>query len=84
MNKSPLNGTFVTGVTGTGYRTVRAYSYVFKMDPPGNDMIAKITIPYDPTRLQNVSIAQADTYVGKLSDDKKEWVVSTARQTVER
>lgn len=84
MNKSPLNGTFVTGTTGSGYRTVRGYSYVFKTNPPGNDMIAKITIPYDPTRLQNVSIEQADTFIGKLADDKKTWMVSTARQTVQR
>lgn len=84
MNNSPLNGTFVTGTTGSGYRTVRGYSYVFKTDPPGNDMIAKITIPYDPTRLQNVSIDQADTFIGKLADDKKAWTVTTLRQTVQR
>ncbi|RDI83315.1 hypothetical protein Vi05172_g6626 [Venturia inaequalis] len=84
MNKSPLNGTFVTGTTGTGYRTVRGYSYIIKTDPPGNDMIAKISIPYDPTKLQNMSIQQADTFIGKLADDKKEWVVSTPRQTNQR
>ncbi|TLD27992.1 paired amphipathic helix protein sin3a protein [Venturia nashicola] len=84
MNEDPLNGTFVTGTTGTGYRTVRGYSYIFKTDPPGNDMIAKIAIPYDPAFLQNITINQADTFVGKLADDKKAWMVSTPRRTVQR
>jgi hypothetical protein len=84
MNNSPLNGTFVTGTTGSGYRIVRGYSYVFTTNPPGNDMIAKITIPYDPARLQNISIDQADTFIGKLADDKKAWMVTAPRQTVQR
>ncbi|QDS76059.1 hypothetical protein FKW77_005696 [Venturia effusa] len=83
-NDSPLNGTFVTGTTGTGYRTLQAYSYVFKTNPPGNDMIATINLPYDPTTLEEMSIERGDTFIGKLAEDKKAWIVSTAQQTVQR
>jgi hypothetical protein len=84
MNNSPLNGTFVTGATGEGYRIVRGYSYIVQTNQPGDDMIASVEIPYDPNRLINASIADADTYVGQLSNDKKAWVVSGAQRTVVR
>jgi hypothetical protein len=84
MNNSPLNGTFVTGTTGTGYRVVRGYSYIIKTNQPGEDMIASVQIPYDPARLMNASIADADTYVARLADDKKAWTVSQPQRTVVR
>jgi hypothetical protein len=84
MNNSPLNGTFVTGGTGEGYRIVRAYSYVIKTNQPGDDMIASVEIPYDPSRLTNASIIDADTYVGKLANDKKAWMISESQRTVVR
>jgi hypothetical protein len=84
MNNKPLNGSFVTGTTGEGYRIIRSYSYIFKTNEPSSDLIAKVVIPYDPIRLQNATIDQADTYIAKLADDKKAWMVMDDRRTVQK
>lgn len=84
MNNKPLNGTFVTGTTGEGFRIVRGYSYQITTNQPSNDLIAKVEIPYDPIRLTNATIEQADTYIAKLADDKKAWMVMDEKRTVQR
>jgi len=84
MNEKPLNGTFVTGTTGEGFRTVRGYSYIITTNEPASDMIAKVEIPYDPVRLQNATIAEGDTYIARLAADKKAWEVMDNQRTVQR
>lgn len=57
---------------------------MIETNEPANDLIAKIEIPYDPLRLQNASINEADTYIAQLASDKKAWMVMDDRITVQK
>jgi hypothetical protein len=82
QNSNPLSGSFVSGTTGEGWRAIQPYSYVVQVSQPANDLIAKIELPYDPTMLNIMGIDQANTAVGKLSQDGKSWMISEPKRNV--
>jgi hypothetical protein len=52
------------------------------MSEPANDLIAKIELSYEPTMLNVMGIDQANTAVGKLSQDGKSWIISESQRNV--
>jgi hypothetical protein len=71
----PMTGRFVTGSNGGSYRGLTAYSYMLKTNDISNDVIAKVEIPYDPTRLTQFGVDSANTFVGHMAADNKSWVL---------
>ncbi|KAK3940117.1 hypothetical protein QBC46DRAFT_354389 [Diplogelasinospora grovesii] len=84
QNTSPLPGSFVTGSNGEPFVSLSKYSWVIKMNETANDLIAKIEVPYDPAMLAKMGINEANTYVGKLADDRMSWVVTETTRNVHR
>jgi hypothetical protein len=84
MKQNPLNGIFVTGSTGEGFRGLQRYSYVIKTNETTDDLIAKVELPYNLQQLQAAGIDASDTYVGKLAPDGKSWMIMETQRNVHR
>jgi hypothetical protein len=84
QNTSPLPAQFVSGTNGEPFVALLNYSYVLKMNESANDLIAKIEIPYNLTMLNDMGVQEANTYVGKLSDDKKSWIINEQQRNVHK
>ncbi|KAH6665356.1 hypothetical protein F5X68DRAFT_115575, partial [Plectosphaerella plurivora] len=84
QNLMPLPGRFVTGSSGESFVALSNYSYVIRMNEPANDLIAKIEVPYDPQNLARMGVQEANTYVGRLADNKQSWVVDETTRNVHR
>ncbi|KAH8590379.1 hypothetical protein B0O99DRAFT_634761 [Bisporella sp. PMI_857] len=54
------------------------------MNETADDLIAKIEVPYDPVMLNSLGVQEANTYVGKLSDDKMSWIIDDSTRNVHR
>jgi hypothetical protein len=72
---APMTGRFVTGTTGGSYRGLTAYSYMLKTNDESNDVIAKVEIPYDPSRLTQFGVDSSNTFVGRMAVDNRSWVL---------
>ncbi|KAF2148068.1 hypothetical protein K461DRAFT_68088 [Myriangium duriaei CBS 260.36] len=81
-NSQPLPGNFVSGTTGEPFTALSPYSYVVKMNETAKDLIAKIELPFDSEQLKKQGVDPASTYVGKLAQDGKSWVVSGLQRNV--
>ncbi|KAF1981619.1 hypothetical protein K402DRAFT_314889, partial [Aulographum hederae CBS 113979] len=81
-NMQPLNGTFVTGSTGGRFRALQRYSYLVRLDTTPEDLVASMEIPFDMQTLKMLNIDPANTYVGKLADNGKSWVVSESLRNI--
>jgi hypothetical protein len=81
-NNNSLDGAFVSGATGEGWRAIQPYSYKVQLNEPADDLIAKIELPYDPALLALMKIDQANTAVGKLAPDGKSWMISESQRNV--
>jgi hypothetical protein len=80
MNNNPMTGRFVTGTTGQQFVGLLGYSYVIQSNTNASDLIARIEMPYDPTKLALVGIDPSNTFIGKMASDGKSWqVVNSAR-----
>lgn len=82
QNNRSLDGAFVSGANGEGWRSIQPYSYVIKVNEPANDLIGKVELPYDPVMLKTLGIDQADTAVGKLAPDGKSWMIAELQRNV--
>lgn len=82
QNTSPLPGNFVQRSTGEGFVSLSKYSWIIKFNESAHDLMAKIELPFDPKALAEQGIQPANTYVGKLAEDKKTWVVTEAKRNV--
>ena len=84
QNKAPLAAIFMTGETGGPFVAVSNYSYIIKMNETANDLIAKVEIPYDPAKLQQQGLLEANTFVASLASDGKSWTVDDQTRNVHR
>jgi len=84
QNTSPLGAQFVTGSNGETFVALQNYSYIITMNESASDLIAKIEVPYNPRVLSSMGLQEANTYVGRLADDKMSWVVDDSTRNVHR
>jgi hypothetical protein len=84
QNTTPLAGKFVSGTTGEGFIALGNYSYIVRMNETANDLVAKIEIPYDPSRIASMGVQEGNTYVGRLAADKMSWEVDDSTRNVHR
>ena len=83
QNTNPLAGDFVTGSSGGPFKALSNYSYIVTMNETATDLIAKIEIPW-PDDLGDTGINPDNTFVGRLAEDGKSWVVSERQRNVHR
>lgn len=84
QNMSPLPAQFMSGSNGEPFVALSNYSYILKMNETANDLIAKIEVPYDPVMLNAMGVQEANTYVARLSIDKKSWIIDDQDRNVHR
>ncbi|KAM0323487.1 hypothetical protein ACHAQA_008767 [Verticillium albo-atrum] len=84
QNTNALGAQFISSSFGEPFVALQPYSYVIQTSDAANDLIAKIEIPYDPTALAAQGIQEANTYVGRLADDRMSWVVDETTRNVHR
>lgn len=71
----PMTGRFVTGTNGGSYRGLTAYSYMLKTNDISDDVVAKVEIPYDPSRLSQFGVDSSNAFVGRMARDNHSWVL---------
>lgn len=80
---SSLPGNFVTGSTGEGFIALSEYSYLVKVNETANDLIAaKVEVPFNSTKVKEMGIDISNLFAGKMSHDKKSWVVVESQRNV--
>lgn len=84
QNNQPLDGKFVSGTTGENFQAILPYSYVIKLNEPADDLISKVELPYEPTKLESAGFDPADTYVGKLAPDGKSWMIMENQRNIHK
>ena len=84
MNQAPMSGSFVTGTTGQTFLGLQSYSYVIKTNVPAPDLVARVEMPWDPTKLTQLGIDPSNTFIGKLAPDGKAWEVMDSWRNVNK
>jgi hypothetical protein len=75
QNQSPLPGNQVTGSTGNPFMQLSQSSLIVQTNG-GTDLVgAQIELPINQGQLQSNGITQDNTYVAKLSPDRRSWMI---------
>jgi hypothetical protein len=85
QNSNPLAVQYISGTTGGQYTALTAYSYQVQtggQSTPATDLIAQLSLPYDPNALSMFGVDPSNTFVGKLSTDGSSWVVVDSQTAV--
>jgi hypothetical protein len=85
QNNSPLAVQFISGTTGGQYTALTSYSYQVQTGGqavPATDLIAQLSLPYNPTTLMQFGVDPSNAFIGKLSTDNASWVIVDSQTAV--
>ena len=81
---NPMTGRFTSGTTGGAYRGLSGYSYLLQTNDIGNDVIARVQLPWDPSTLTQLGVDPSNTFVGKLAADNQSWIIQDEKLDVDK
>lgn len=84
QNTSPVPGNQVTGSTGNPFMQLSTSSLVIQTNGATDLVGAQIELPMNQQIMQQNSISTDNTFVAKLSTDRRSWMVMSTIKSINK